>query len=297
MMPNSPTYSVVVPTHNRRSQLFQCLEALQVLDYPADLYEVIVVNDGGERLTRMPPKNNRGVPINFMDTEKGGPAAARNIGAMQSHGEYVAFVDDDCCPAPGWLTAFSALLDENPRYLVGGKTLNGLPHNDCATASQWVIDFVFAYYERKGNGRFFTSNNIALKKELFQEIGGFSELFTLAAAEDRDLCDRWTFRGHPMIFSPEAVVHHYHAMDVRRFIRKHFNYGCGARIYHRERERRGQVPIRVEPLSFYLKLMALPYARYPLSRAIRLSWLMVISQVANAAGYYYERLVGSGKVV
>jgi GT2 family glycosyltransferase len=296
MMSNLPTYSVIVPTHNRRAQLFQCLEALQVLDYPVDLYEVIVVNDGGERLTRMLPKNNRGVLINFIDTDKGGPAAARNVGVMQSHGEYVAFVDDDCCPAPGWLTAFSALFDEHPRCLIGGKTLNGLPHNDYATASQWLIDFVFAYYERKENGRFFTSNNIALKKEMFQEIGGFSELFTLAAAEDRDLCDRWTFRGHPMIFSPEAVVHHYHALDLRRFIRQHFNYGRGAWTYHRERERRGQVPIRVEPLSFYLKLIALPYARHPLSRAIRLSLLMVISQVANGAGYYYERLVGFGNM-
>ena len=296
-MPNLPTYSVIVPTHNRQAQLFQCLEALQLLDYPVGLYEVIVVNDGGERPARMPVKNNRGVLINFVDTEKAGPAAARNVGVMQGHGEYVAFVDDDCCPAAGWLKAFSTLFDENPRFLIGGKTLNGLPHNEYATASQWLIDFVFAYYERKGNGRFFTSNNIALRKEMFQELGGFSELFTLAAAEDRDLCDRWTSRGHPMIFSPEAVVHHYHALDLRRFMRQHFNYGRGARIYHRERECRGQVPIRVEPLSFYLRLIALPYHRYPVARAIRLSLLMVISQAANGAGYCYERLVGPGNVV
>jgi GT2 family glycosyltransferase len=244
----------------------------------------------------MSAKGNRGVQINVIDKEKGGPAAARNMGVMESQGEYVAFVDDDCCPVPGWLRAFSALFDENPGCLVGGKTLNGLPLNDYATVSQRLIDFVFAYYERRGNGRFFTSNNISLKKEMFQEIGGFSELFTLAAAEDRDLCDRWTSRGHPMIFSSEAVVHHYHTLDFRRFIRQHFNYGRGARTYHRERERRGQVPIGVEPLSFYLRLIALPYARHPVSRAVRLGLLMAISQAANGAGYYYEHFSRSGNM-
>ncbi len=295
-MSNLPAYSVVVPTHNRRGQLIRCLEALQMLDYPPDLYEVIVVNDGGERLTTMTPKSNRGVLITFMDKEKGGPAAARNMGVMQSQGEYVAFVDDDCCPAPGWLRAFSTFFNQNPVCLVGGKTLNGLPHNDYANTSQRLIDYLFAYYQRKEDGRFFTSNNIALKREMFKEIGGFSEQFTLAAAEDRDLCDRWMFYGHPMVFNPEAVVYHYHALDLRRFIRQHFNYGRGARIYREERERRGQPPIGLESLSFYLKLVASPYSRHPLSRSIRAGPLMAISQAANGIGYYYESFVRSGNM-
>jgi len=295
-MSNLPSYSVVIPTRNRRGQLIQCLEALQMLDYPSDLYEVIVVNDGGERLTMRTPKRNRGVLITFIDKEKAGPAAARNMGVMESQGEYVAFVDDDCCPTPGWLRAFSALFNENSVCLVGGKTLNGLPHNDYATASQRLIDYLFAYYQRKGDGLFFTSNNIALKREMFQEIGGFSELFTLAAAEDRDLCDRWMFCGQPMIFSPKAVVHHYHTLNLRRFILQHFNYGRGAWIYHQERKRRGQPPIRCEPLSFYLELVASSYSRHPLSRDIRVGPLMVISQAANGLGYYYERFIRSGNM-
>ena len=37
------------------------------------------------------------------------------------------------------------------------------------------------------------------------EVGGFNEGFRVHACEDRELCDRWRKRGHPLRFAPEAV--------------------------------------------------------------------------------------------
>ncbi len=42
-------FSVIVPTFNREAQLGACLQALSCLAYARDEFEVIVVNDGGDR--------------------------------------------------------------------------------------------------------------------------------------------------------------------------------------------------------------------------------------------------------
>ena len=46
--PDSPTFSVVIPTRGRASQLEGCLQAVARLDFPSERFEVVVVNDGGD---------------------------------------------------------------------------------------------------------------------------------------------------------------------------------------------------------------------------------------------------------
>ena len=86
-------------------------------------------------------------------------------------------------------------------HMVGGRTINALPDNPYATASQEIIDVVYRYYNAEaGPARFFTSNNLALSAERFRAIGGFDPAFT--TSEDRELCDRWLHHGGALAYAP-----------------------------------------------------------------------------------------------
>src|SRR5262249_30883442 len=158
-----------------------------------------------------------------------------------------------------------------------GATRNGLPGNTFSEASQALVDYLYAYHAANPDRpRFFASNNIALRRDVFEQIGGFDVTFREAAGEDREFCHRARHRGHAMLSVPEAVVLHEHALGFRSYLRQHFTYGRGARRFHHIRSRRYAESLSLEPLSFYLSLPRHPFAAVPRRpRALRVSLLLL----------------------
>ena len=294
-MPNAlPRFSVVVPTYDRPGRLRACLAALRQLDYPPERFEVLVVDDGSPTPLQPVFEAARG-PLNatLVRQENAGPAAARNAGAARATGTFLAFTDDDCVPAPGWLRALADGFARAPGHFFGGRTVNALPRNPYATASQQLVSYLHEYFSPESHAPFFASNNIALPTDRFRALGGFSTDFPLAAGEDRELCDRWHDRGWPMAHAPGAVVYHAHPLTLRRFWRQHVNYGRGAFYYHQRRTRRGGERQAAEPLSFYLGLLRYPLAQRPGLAGLPHAALLLLAQVANAAGFFQEKLLSA----
>lgn len=287
-------FSVVIPTYNRGTALRNCLDALARQQYPRDDFEVIVVNDGGsECLTELEQLFQDRLNCTVLHQPRSGPATARNYGAHRARGNYLVFTDDDCRPAPDWLTSLEQSLSMNPDSLVGGRVSNALEERQCSAASQQLLDFLYAFYTRDGRPRFFASNNFALSKCGFQDLGGFDESFPLAAAEDRDFCARWSHEGQSMVYTPAAVVHHFHSLTICGFVRQHFHYGRGAYLLHRRCASSGRGGVRLEPLSFYLRLVSYPFTVRAGNMGNRLhsSLLVLLSQVVNTFGYCYQKMM------
>jgi len=295
-----PTISVIIPTYNRPAQIAACLQSLTHLDYPAERWEVIVVDDGGpEPLDAVAAPFGDRLSLALLRQPNAGPAIARNAGAERAGGAFLAFTDDDCAPDPGWLRALAAAWAETPDQGVGGRTVNALPGNACAAASQLLVDYVYGYYNRPGPGgaRFFASNNLAFPAEGFRAVGGFDARFGRAASEDRGLCDRWLAAGRRLRYAPDAVIRHSHAMRLRDYWRQHHHYGVGAYHFHRLRAAgpsNGGLP-RLEPPAFYVGMLTHAFRHAPCGARPRgilpplLSALMGLSQVASAVGYFGER--------
>lgn len=291
------TISIVVPTHRRRAELLRCLAALALQDYPRDAFQVIVVEDGDYTETKNAVADfvaSQGLAVDFLAVSpRKGPASARNTGAAAARGAYVAFTDDDCEPAPDWLRRLADHLAAHPSCAIGGLTVNHLPDVPYSTASQMLIDYLYEYFRVDVTGaRFFTSNNLAVPAEDFRRIGGFDESFPLAAAEDREFCERWQRSGRRLVYAEDVVVRHAHRLGFRGFLRQHFNYGRGADFLHRSRARVDGAAARpkLEPLSFYLNLLRFPLRRRSLLEALPLVGLMGVSQAAYGLGYARERL-------
>lgn len=289
---NEPLFSIVIPTYNRPERLQRCLQAISRLDYPRQKFELILVDDGSETpLDSVVAPFQDQFNLTLIRQVNAGPAAARNTGAKHAKGEFLAFTDDDCTPTPNWLTALETCFTAAPDSLVGGRTLNALPNNLYSTASQLLIDYLYAYYNRTvGQATFFASNNFAMPTQRFRTIGGFNTSFPLAAGEDREFCDRWLQYRYPMTYAPEVQISHAHHLTWRSFWRQHFNYGRGAFCFHQIRAQRIQTQIKVEPVTFYFNLLAYPFRQSHSQSALLLTLLLFLSQVANAAGFFRERL-------
>jgi len=292
MKQGQPFFSIIVPTYNRPRQLADCLRALAALDYPRHRFEVIVVDDGSasplaEEIALFHPLFR----LTLVTQDNAGPGAARNTGAAHAQGKFLAFTDDDCLPSGHWLKALAARFAEAPRQAIAGRTINALPRNPFATASQLIIDIVHAYYNADPlQARFSASNNLALPAEMFRSLGGFDETFR--TSEDRDLIDRWLNRGYRLIYAQEVLVYHAPRLTWGGYCRLHFNYGRGAFRFHRARARRGFGPFRPE-LKFHwqvLRSLPLMLAQEHRKDAFPLVLLLAAWQVANTTGYIWENI-------
>ena len=293
-----PFVSVIVPTYNRADELRHCLDALARQDYPRDCFEVIIADDGSARSPAAVVEAYRGkVGIEFLAVAHGGPARARNRAAERARGRYLAFTDDDCRPHPDWLSSLAGVLTRAPDALVGGRVSNALPENVYSSASQTVTDVVYAHYNAEPEeARFFASNNMAIAKAKFLDMGGFDENFQILACEDRELCDRWRAGGGRMLYAPDAIVGHAHALDLFHFLRQHFTYGRGAVHFHRIRAERQSGTMRDE-MSFHTNLrnwLLAPFRGRAFMSGLVVAWLLVCWQAANTAGFLYETLARTG---
>jgi len=285
------SFSVVVATRNRPTSLERCLRALARLEYPREALQVIVVDDGSDAPLDSIVEDVAGsMDVELVTQPPSGPATARNTGVARSRGTYVAFTDDDCTPAPDWLAKLAERLADTPDLLVGGLTINSLTQNPYASASQTLIGYLYSYYNTPPDqASFITSNNMAFSRQGFGDVGGFDTSIPRPAAEDRELCDRWLHHGFPMLYASEAVVYHHHDLTARRFWRQQFGYGRGAYYFHVTRAMRGETSMEIEPLAFYVNLFRYPFAQLPVGSALKIAPLLGVAQVANAAGFFWER--------
>ena len=277
--------TIIVPSHGRPDALGACLAALAAQDDPDR--EVVVVDDGSPE--PLAPLCAEFEGVRCVRQQNAGPAAARNRGALEARGAFLAFTDDDCRPRPDWLSRLRRAWDGEDGRMVGGRVVNGLPHNPYASASQALCDYLYDYYGAEGGeAPFFTTNNCGVSREGFHRLGGFDESFPLAAAEDRDLGLRWRERGGTLLYASDAVVDHHHALTLRRFFRQHANYGRGAWHLHRRLDARGGLRSGMEPPWFYTGLVLWPLRRRGIA-GLGGTMLMGLSQVAMARGYAAAR--------
>ena len=291
----APLWTVVVPTYRRPEQLARCLRALAELRAPAGSgdpggvgggVEVLVVDDGGPPGPGSAREVAAGVPgphrVRVHRQDNAGPAAARNAGARLAAGRWLAFTDDDCAPAPGWLAAMGPHL-RGGDVLVGGRTVNARRRDLCAEATQTMVSHLVEPAAGAAP-TFFPTCNLALRAASFEAVGGFDTSFPRAAGEDRAFCDAWRAPGRALVHESGAVVEHHHALTLAGFWRQHRAYGEAAVAVHRLRRERGMPDAGRAPLAFYLSLLARPLREQGPVRAPVLCALLALSQVATAAG-------------
>ncbi|MEV0147544.1 MULTISPECIES: glycosyltransferase [unclassified Nonomuraea] len=184
--------TVVVPTVGRPS-LRATLAALGP-DVP-----VIVVDDR--------PAGHDGAPlvtpghVTVVRSGGRGPAAARNAGWRAASTPWVAFLDDDVVPGPGWYEALWKDLAGLPPQVAGsqGRIRVPLPADRRPTDAERNTAGLA--------GALWITADIAYRRAALEEVGGFDERFPRAYREDADLALRLTNRGHRLVRGERVTVH------------------------------------------------------------------------------------------
>jgi glycosyltransferase involved in cell wall biosynthesis len=237
-----PRVSVVVPTRNRPYRLERLLAGLRAQTVPAEQYEVIIVADGVDEPTRgVLAAEQAGGALQLRVVTHAtprGPAAARNAGWLLARAPLVAFTDDDCVPAPGWL---AAALDASPANAV----LQGRTKPD---ASELGVEGVLSRTVSVDRlGPQYETCNIFYPRALLEVLGGFDERFGLApGGEDTDLAWRAIEAGWPTVLVPGALVFHaVERLGVRGTLRVAARWSATMRVFAEHPQTRSMLYRRI----------------------------------------------------
>ena len=175
-----PTVSVIIPTYRRSEFLAQTLESVFAQTF--NDFEVIVVEDGShDAESVIAPYKDR---LHYLWQENTGVGAARNFGVKHAKGRWFAFVDDDDLWKPTKLERQLAAAEASPEIgmfhtdhflLLDGeiRTPRRNPPRG-SVPSGWIVKDLFL-------NNFIVMSSVMIRREEFQQIGGFSPVTRYAA--------------------------------------------------------------------------------------------------------------------
>jgi glycosyltransferase involved in cell wall biosynthesis len=255
--------SVIVPAFNADRTIGKTLGAIINQTGFSPAIEVIVVDDGSTdntvlELAKFPQ-------VTLLQQKNSGPAAARNTGAKAATGEIFVFTDSDTIPDPHWLQKIVApfndpsIMAATGTYTIAnsGKSLAEIIQKEIEKRHSSYGDFVL----------FGGTYNLAVRKRLFDQLGGFDETYRHASGEDNDFCYRLISLGHLIKYVSEAKVAHHHTESVSRYLKEQYRHGFWrAKLYLEHPDRLSgdnyTGPRDILETLFSLVLIVLPVISY-----------------------------------
>ncbi|MFP4003170.1 MAG: glycosyltransferase family 2 protein [Alphaproteobacteria bacterium] len=198
-----PRVSVIVPVRDDAARLRHCLEALRAQTVPP--FEVIVVDNGSTDESAEVARSFGGVDV--ICEPRPGSYAARNAGLHRAEGEFVAFTDSDCIPAPGWLANLLAAAAGRGGFGIIAGHVEFFKADERAGDACFHHERLFLMNQRANarHGRCVTANWLS-RAETLRAFGGFDA--ALQSGGDFELSGRISAAGMEVIYAPEAVVRH-----------------------------------------------------------------------------------------
>ena len=205
--------SVVTTVRNEARNIAALLDSLVVQEPPL---EIIVVDsasvDATRDIVRRYERDYENVHLYITGGTRG---AGRNIGIRTAKGDAVAFIDGDAIANPFWLKEIREGLRRSD--IVAGRTIQiGYRPFEELERVELIVE---------GTDVTYPSSNLAYRRSVLKEIGGFDEWFV--TAEDIDLNIRAVRAGHTIAFRAGAIVYHRTRSSVYDFLRQALWNGAG----------------------------------------------------------------------
>jgi len=214
-----PFVSVTICTFNRARWLRETLAFITRQDYPADRWELIVVDNNSRDETghvvhgfSQAPK-----PPRYVFEHRQGSSFARNRAISESKGDIIVFTDDDMLGGPGWL---SQLVE--PFTRVGNERVGAVAGDVIPVFPEGLPKWLHKQWEplafRPDVGQLEPRQlpmtaNLALRANVLREIGSFRTDLgrfgnRLTGSEDHELARRVWGAGYTIWYSPPAGLQH-----------------------------------------------------------------------------------------
>jgi len=220
--------SVIIVTYNNLALTRLCLESLfRNTDYPN--YEVIVVDnnsidDTPGYLTAL-CESQENLKIILNDTNFGF-AKANNQGIRQSSGDYIVLLNNDTIVPRGWLSRLLKHL-EDPKVgmvgpvtnFVGNEARVQAGYRTWAEMEEFSQNRTWENHWRIADIHMLAMFCVALRREVFEEVGELDEQFGVGMFEDDDYSIRVKQNGYSVVCAADAFVHHFGQAAFGKLIR------------------------------------------------------------------------------
>jgi GT2 family glycosyltransferase/glycosyltransferase involved in cell wall biosynthesis len=219
--------SVILVNFRGAPDTIEAIRGLDALDWDPALLEIVVVeNDSGDDSAALISAAAPHVQL-IVSAANLGFAGGCNLGVRSSTGQYVAFLNNDARPDPGWARAAiaefesaadvgavaSRVLDWDGKRVdfvgaglswfgMGYKPFTGELYRDSMPQSASVL--------------FGTGSAMFVRRDVFDELGGFDEAFFMFF-EDVDFGWRLNLRGWRYAYAHDSVAFHKHHASMAEF--------------------------------------------------------------------------------
>jgi cellulose synthase/poly-beta-1,6-N-acetylglucosamine synthase-like glycosyltransferase len=203
--------SVVVAARNEEKNIFNCLKAIADQNYPAEQYEIIVINDNSsdstvrivEDFADLHCESLKLIHLNAPEGTYAFKKKAIEKGIEHAKGDLIVTTDADCVMGPDWLSSIAFFYARHQFRMIAGPVLIA----PASTLFEGFQNLEFSALIGMG-GAFLQSGfpvmcngaNLIYEKEAFFEAGGFSSIENKASGDDMLLMLK--FKKH---FGPNAI--------------------------------------------------------------------------------------------
>ena len=228
--------SIIICTYNREKYIYNVLQSLAQNNFPADLYEIVLINnnstDQTEEKCRAFQQDYPQVTFRYFVETNQGLSFARNRGIKEATGDILVYVDDDAFVNKEYLRAYYDIFTQKGAVDAAGGPI--IPHYE-TKPPKWFSYFtreLITGYLYQGNKvgkfkrKFPGGGNAAYRKDVFEKTGLFNVDLgrkgnSLAGAEEKDIFDKMNALGMAILYVPNAIL--YHIIPEQKLQKDYFN--------------------------------------------------------------------------
>jgi len=192
--------SIIIPAFNSADTIERSVRSALAQSLVAEQFEVIVVDNGSTDGT---PQLLAGLPVRLLTESRRGRSAARNRGAREATGRYLAFLDSDCVAPASWLQDSLRALK---RPWIAAVQARIRKHGHAPPP----LSFIQGYY----HAPFLDTAGLVVSRDAFDQARGFDE--ELPRNVDIDFTFRLLASGYALAWAAATVIVKYHHLSTKQ---------------------------------------------------------------------------------
>ena len=180
-------FSIIVPFRNEQEDLPKLLQSISLLNYPNDLFEVILVDDGSKEELRITNFKFQIVMVKNIRVSNSPKKDAINTAIAIAKNDWIITTDADCLVKENWLNTFDNFIRKNNSKMIAAGVFYKTNHSFLDAFQQ--LDFLSLQgttIGSFGNEQAFMCNgaNFCYQKTFFYELNGFDGNNKIASGDD-----------------------------------------------------------------------------------------------------------------
>ena len=216
-----PSFSIVVPTHQRRDVVCGAVRKVAELNYDGAIELIVVVDGSTDRTVEAVREIVCPFPVRIFEQFNEGASRARNRGAAAARNDIILFLDDDMICEPTLLEEHARLHLEGAEAVIGDTPID--PDSPPGFLPESVGRWIASTRVQDPLSPFdIFTGQLSVRRSVFHHVGGFDADFTTGSAfgnEDADFGVR-LLAGHDVRHNPEAISRQRYVVTPREYMER-----------------------------------------------------------------------------